>query len=123
MSRARGGLSMLALAVGAVFVIFAAALVVGVGRAGPDMPASDETVADTADPASSGNPRRTSGSSTVPRGTADLFAVPSALVSAAAPYGTPAPMVGTLPSRGILDISASGFPPSVTGTVQQCGVA
>jgi hypothetical protein len=52
-----------------------------------------------------------------------LFAVPSVLVSAAAPYGTPAPVIGRLPSRGILDISASGFPPSVTGRVEQCGVA
>ena len=47
---------------------------------------------------------------------------PSVLVSAAVPYGTRIPVVGGLPTCAVMYITASGFPPSVTGTVEQCSV-
>jgi hypothetical protein len=117
MMRARGALSLLALGFGALFVVIAGALVFGVrGGAGSDV--TDDTAADTT---TTEGTRRTSGSTVVAPVVRGSLEGPAIVVSAAVPYGTPAPVVDRLSSRSVIDITASGFAPSATGIVQQCG--
>lgn len=115
--RVRGALSLLALGFGALFVVIAGALVFGLrGGAGSDV--SEDTAADTT--ASEGT-RRSPGSTVAAPVVRGSLEGPTVVVTASAPYGTSPPVVDRLASRSVLDVTATGFAPSATGTVQQCG--
>jgi hypothetical protein len=121
-ARERGMGSVIALGAGAVFVVVVGALavvMVGLGGGEADTTSSENAPTDTTERTS---PRSTVAPSALPAATSGHSLDGAVLVSAAVPYGTPVPVVGKLPSRGVIDITASGFAPSVTGTVEQCGV-
>jgi Neocarzinostatin family len=98
-----------------LFVVVGGALVVGIGG-GSDPSAPEEAATDTTVGTGARRSPSTAGARPV------SVEGPSVLVSAAVPYGTRIPVVGGLPTRTVMYITASGFPPSATGTVEQCSV-
>src|SRR3954468_22124093 len=120
MLRARGALMLPALAFGALVVLVTGALVVGVGGgADSDASATDGSVAETT---TTETTARSRGATVVRPAIDGSLEGPTVLVSAAVPYGTPMPIVANLPRRTVLFVTASGFPPSAIGRVEQCGV-